>query len=80
MMKTIIKELLDPVSKSTGKDDAQLRKKCAFARMCLERLPAQSQKEYVRNSLNPDNQLNQDLEDHGYESFRTLVKAGKIKI
>ena len=79
MMNTLIAELFDPVSKSVGKADAQLRKKCAFARMCLERWP-NSQKQYIRNSLNLDNQMNKDLEDRGYESFSSLVNAGKIII
>lgn len=80
MMKVLITELFTPVFKSIERADAQLRRKCHFAWMCLGRLPAQSQINYVRNSVLSNNPLNQELEDCGYQSFRSLVKSGKIVI
>ena len=76
MMNVLTAELFTPVFQSVGRVDAQLRMKCRFALMCLNRIPAQSQINYVRNSLG--NSLNQELEDHGYPSFRSLVKSGRI--
>ena len=78
MMNVLTTELFTPVFQSVERADAQLRMKCHFAHMCLNKLPAQSQIDYVHNSLIPDNQMNQDLEDRGFESFRSLKKASKI--
>ena len=78
MMNVLTAELFTPVFQSVGRVDAQLRMKCHFARMCLGKLPAQSQIEYVRNSILLNKPINQELEDGGYQSFRSLAKSGKI--
>lgn len=78
MMNIFIARIFTPVSKSNDPCDRLLKRKCAFARMCLDQLPPLSQEQYARNSLN--NPMNQELESRGFDSFNSLNNSGVITL